>query len=730
MPAEIIEIDDSEDEIPETMKEPSNDIDNTLSDFESDNNENEENEKPLIAPSTDIKADFEDVLQSGFEFDGAFAFSERYGMGAPNPCLNIDGLGPIGIPLNQREVSIITSACAPSGDINASGIWEMSPEKVHFENPAWDIWIQKTAGVAASDGLDASGGVRPIFTFKKLVIHGPGSQPSHHKESISEDESDTKIGDFVVILPGLFQGGQLQLSHAGQIKSLNLAHQSGLSTSIVAAYSGVEHTLASVTSGYRLSLLYEIVQPMTHAEDRPTLPEMQGATQKLRHIMLSWKQDVSGETPEYLACLLQHQYPESPNFSAKSLTGADALLISHLHPLARQLKFRLYFAHVRAVVKTSLYANDWSCRRRRGGWGTSDDECDWSDIDEAEFRDDDEPTEESLRVSQIVDLRGMPMDVDLELNVDDLLNGSATDGDPDESSFERDERTSATRTETYNRTVLLLWPKDSDLDLSVTVGDIYDYASNALRSSLTDVPSKRERRLINQLLVCCQTRRKNAKLGQAVQVLRECADRWNDVEMLLRAMKVCGADKNIDLVGVEGFVSVYQAFGWDALKDFYKDIMENDESNVRRNALLARLTRMAVEEDDVEVSLWCKEQTERVLESLGTVDTSQIPWLASVGLARGGKFLRDIIFPQLKAQKLSKPFWIAFIQHLRQCLKDMPTTSLRIVSGLIGQIVALIARNLPAFPTKIIKSAYGPERSERDSDAILEVIKLCVETEK
>jgi hypothetical protein len=121
----------------------------------------------------------------------------------------------------------------------------------------------------------------------------------------------------------------------------------------------------------------------------------------------------------------------------------------------------------------------------------------------------------------------------------------------------------------YNRAVLLLWPKNSDLDLSVAIGDIYDYAFNALQSSLTDIPTKRERRLVNQLLVCCQTRRSDTKLPQAVQVLRESADRWNDVEMLLRALKACGVDKNIDLMGVEGFVSAYQAFGWDALKSLW-----------------------------------------------------------------------------------------------------------------------------------------------------------------
>jgi hypothetical protein len=45
---------------------------------------------------------------------------------------------------------------------------------VHFDNAAWGDWIQKTAGEAAADALDAYGGVWPSFTLKKLVIHEPG----------------------------------------------------------------------------------------------------------------------------------------------------------------------------------------------------------------------------------------------------------------------------------------------------------------------------------------------------------------------------------------------------------------------------------------------------------------------------------------------------------------------------------------------------------------------------
>ncbi|KAF7333484.1 hypothetical protein MVEN_02364600 [Mycena venus] len=758
-PKEVIDIaDDSDNEGLPVAKQAlsgASGTENALSDIESDDedDENEVEQKPLIAPSTDITGDFEDALQDGFDFDGVFAFSQRYGIGvAPNPCLNIDGLGTVGIPLSERDARAIISAsmpvCGTNNDTKTSGIWEVPSEKVHFENPAWDAWIQKTTGVAASTALAAYTAVKPSFTLKKLVIHEQSPHTTRFKEPISEDESDPKIGDFIVILPGRFEGAQLQLRHAGQLKLLNFAHQSGLSTSVVAAYSGVEHTLAGVSSGFRLSLVYDIVQPITHVGLRPTLPEMQGATQKLHNVLLSWRQGAIEEAPDLLACLLQHKYSKTQNFSAKSLTGSDALLIAHLRPLARELKFRIYLAHIQVTVTTPSEAEDdgydgYGCGygRRRfggyGGWGRrsrygcydeySDEDM---DIDEDEFVDNDDEREEHLAVTQVVDLRGMPISVGLNLQTDELINGTFTDQGPDHASFERDDRTTATRTQIYRRTVLLIWPKDGDIDSGVSVGDIYDYACSALRSSLTVSPTEREKKLVNRLLQCCQTHRLEPKLKIAVQVLRESADRWNDVQILLRTLKACGVDKNADLMGPEGFVSAYQAFGWDPLKDFYGQVMANDESNARRHALLARLTQMGVDEEDAEVSRWCKDQADLVLRSLSKIDAAQIPWLADLGLSRGGEFLRDVIFPQLHAQKLDKTFWIPFIRRIQLSMNAIPTTSSEIVEGLIVQCVAETVRNLPAFPTKPVQPyyAYRGNQQEKSSDAILEIIKLCVDT--
>ncbi|KAJ7101404.1 hypothetical protein B0H15DRAFT_927201 [Mycena belliarum] len=692
-----------------------------------------------------IQRDFEAALTEGFYFDGVFAFSTRYLMNAaPNPFLNIDGLGAVGIPLSERDaraiISVSAPACGSSSSHSTPGIWEIPADKIHFYNPAWDAWIQTKAGVAAAKALSASSSVLPSFSFKKLVIHEVSAQTIHHKDPINEDAANTKIGDFVTILPSFFQGAQLHLRHAGQTKSLNFAQQSGLSTSIVAAYSGVQHTMSGVTSGYRLSLVYDIVQPITHAEQRPMLPEMQGALRKLYNVMTSWKKDTSGEAPKSLGCLLQHKYPGTASLHAQSLAGADALLISHLYPLARQLKFRLYLAQVRLTVTTTAEADDpgYGHRGRGGCWGGhgySSDEGEFGDmdseIDVAEFEDDDDSSEEALEITRVVDLHGMPVTVDLDLEAEYLLNGTLTEQDPDTEKFEREDRTTATRTKVYNGTVLLIWPKDGDVDLSVAVGDIYDYACHALGVSLTVAPTKREEKLIEQLLAYCQTRPQETKLPRVVQVLRECADRWNDVKVLLRALRACSVDKNTHFLGVEGFVSAYQAFGWAPLKDFCGDAMKNDISNGRRYALLVRLTQMAREEEDVEVSAWCTAGLETILRFLGKVNAAQVPWLVHMGLSRGVEFLRNVILPQLQAQNLHGAFWIPFIQRIQESIRTAPAASSPLFCDLFVRCVSEVIRTLHAFPTQVVHTRTGShaqQRREKNPMDIFNVLKLCVET--
>jgi hypothetical protein len=129
-------------------------------------------------------------LQQGLDFGGhPFAFSRRYATGdAPNPHLNIDGLGVVGIPLSVRDARAIIPVCTPA-PVNQVGVWEISSDRVsfitscpgtrrsscfqvHFDNHAWDVWVREVAGPAAVHGLRAdSGSAKPEYVFQKLVVH-------------------------------------------------------------------------------------------------------------------------------------------------------------------------------------------------------------------------------------------------------------------------------------------------------------------------------------------------------------------------------------------------------------------------------------------------------------------------------------------------------------------------------------------------------------------------------
>jgi hypothetical protein len=256
--------------------------------------------------------------------------------------------------------------------------------------------------------------------------------------------ANSKIGELIIILPGRHEGGKLQLRHAGQVKSIDPAYQSQRMTSIVAAYSGVKHAQSSIVSGHRLSLIYDIVYTPKNGEDRLGLPHMDAVHRRLHNILRSWKGSTGDSVPKFLACLLQHQYLKIPNFSSESLTGGDALLLSHLRPLARDLEFRLLLAHIEFTISITARVDPNDEEDEYGGYGYDDE----NHYDEEDFEDDGE-AHEDVGVRQVVGLSGIPVALYVDIQPEDLLNGSIMQYDADDHIFEREDRTVSRSSRTF-----------------------------------------------------------------------------------------------------------------------------------------------------------------------------------------------------------------------------------------------------------------------------------------
>ncbi|KAF8188772.1 hypothetical protein K438DRAFT_964594 [Mycena galopus ATCC 62051] len=481
---------------------------------------------------------FENALEL-FTFKGFFVRTETYVMSrAANPCLEIEGMGCVGLPLSP---SVAASIAANNGFSEPCPIVEIAAEKISFQNPEWDAWLQKEVGLVCSELAGQK--VEPSYRLRNLILESPASDLSF-RELLSGD-----VGTVVIYLPSLFTGGDLECSHGVQSTTIDFSPQSQLHTSVLTAYSGVQVVQGAITSGYRLALTYDIVQPDGRARAIPSFPDMQSAASALEQAMKKWRQGDSGE-PEPAACFLQRQY-DTAHFDAESLEGSDEILVSHLIRLAEELDFQLY------LVKLEF------CQSLVGDYE-----------DQGEYEPD-PPKIDPRRIKELtgtgfenfkeyaIDAHGISVHISgFDFKEDRYLNGELTDVTPDCAYELLNFGLEIQVDEEYHRTLFILWPTARGPSLGLQVRYSEDYAISALQASDSIVPSGRENVLVDTL-------REEAEndSDEATRVLCKCACQWSDLSLLLTIWESHGVAANLGLVGLDNCNRAYRTFGWGALRD-------------------------------------------------------------------------------------------------------------------------------------------------------------------
>lgn len=122
--------------------------------------------------------------------------------------------------------------------------------------------------------------------------------------------------------------------------------------------------------------------------------------------------------------------------------------------------------------------------------------------------------------------------------------------------------------------MLIVWPKNRDSKLLVKSEEdriLANYAIAGLQASASTCPDKRESKLFKSL-VKCGRRQKNFELDlkqRTMSILFEVTKRWNDVGLFLTAAQAYGVNIEMDVFGVEGFISAYKAFSWVELESLF-----------------------------------------------------------------------------------------------------------------------------------------------------------------
>ena len=239
------------------------------------------------------------------------------------PGLAVEGVGDVGLPIGpvQAQQLIAQAVQAPYGrgeetivDTDVRRVWQMDPTHVTIHNPAWDAFITSIVDTVKGE----FGIAQPVaWDFYKLLVYETGSFFAPHRDS---EKVDGMFATLVVCLPSQHEGGTLMVSHDGETKQIDFSAPEGAyNVQYAAFYTDCRHEIEPVTSGYRVSLIYNL--KLARRKRQPTAPRNRDKADQTATLLAK---HFAKKTNDKIAIPLLHEYSEA-GLSPDQLKGADGL---------------------------------------------------------------------------------------------------------------------------------------------------------------------------------------------------------------------------------------------------------------------------------------------------------------------------------------------------------------------------------------------------------------------
>jgi len=238
------------------------------------------------------------------------------------PGLEVAGIGEISYPINQVQVkSLIAKANKASFgkgsetilDPKVRSAWELEGSELNFIEDGWNDFLNTVLNSVKKDlGIESYEVKASLY---KMLIYEEGDFFLSHKDS---EKEKGMFGTLILGLPSRHTGGELLVRFDGKQESINFADATNnFKIPYVAFYADCEHEIKPITSGYRVCLVYNLVQQKV--ANAIKMAPLEGHVAELVELFKSEKYDPIKPAK---IILLGHQYtPE--NFSMHSLKLND-----------------------------------------------------------------------------------------------------------------------------------------------------------------------------------------------------------------------------------------------------------------------------------------------------------------------------------------------------------------------------------------------------------------------
>lgn len=392
---------------------------------------------------------------SAVQRSGDFYASGITGMRVPR--LEVEGVGPIALPLlpAQAQQLIAVAEQAPYGrgaetliDSQVRRTWQIDEARVHLQGQGWTQTLTHIVTWAAAS-LGVTG--RVAAELYKLLIYDEGSFFVSHRDT---EKAPGMFATLVIVLPSIYTGGELIVRHQDREQRLELYCEDPSEVAFAAFYADCSHEVLPITSGCRLTLVYNLLR--RGQDPLPEPPNYVNEQTQAAALLRQWAADpawLEGHAPAKLLYCLEHAYTEA-ELGFDALKGADIATTAVLVDAAKQAECDLHLALVSIYESGGAeYSGNYYSRRR------------WRDDDDNAF----EAGEVFERDTTVSEWRavdgGEPAWGDFPFDEQELCPPSAFDGlEPDELHFqEATGNEGASFDRTYRRAALVLWPRQRRL---------------------------------------------------------------------------------------------------------------------------------------------------------------------------------------------------------------------------------------------------------------------------
>jgi predicted 2-oxoglutarate/Fe(II)-dependent dioxygenase YbiX len=330
--------------------------------------------------------------------DAQSAFSIELTAKMADLSLQVEGFGQVRFPVTPAKARKLVGLGQPARfgrgeetltDPDVRDTWEIPKHLVRAE---WDdaaltdilATVKEELGLPNAAGLTAD--------LHSLLIYEPNQFFLVHQDS---EKDDSMVGTLVVTLPSSYAGGELMVGHNEEWKAYR---GSKTALSLVAFYADCRHEVLRVTSGYRITLTYNL---LLHGDasrpegDDGTIAELADLLRE--HFTTPVPRYYGGPTtdpPNRLVYLLDHEYtPRALNW--RRLKGADASRVALLRAAADRAGCESVLALADIKTTHSAFADDEGYGYR--DWYDEDDE------DDDEYSDDVNDSEHEYDVQELID---------------------------------------------------------------------------------------------------------------------------------------------------------------------------------------------------------------------------------------------------------------------------------------------------------------------------------------